>query len=159
MHIIIQIFSFPEQGVAAGRSWRYHISWYKDPAQMQSIVRVRSKQRDSSAANNLEIISWTNYDSSSLSISPTSSPLTLYTQVGFISQPPVHKHIQHCQITMGGRGVVQAEVSLSLQIIYTNGTRSMLTEGFPLLMSDDGFGGNILLVYLLLTIYVPVFRC
>ena len=151
------IFSFPVQGVVAGRSWRYHILWYKDPAQMQSIVRVRSKQ--SSPTNNLEIISWTNYDSSSLSISPTSSPLTLYTQVGFISQPPVHKHIQHCQITMGGRGVVQAEVSLSLQIIYPNGTRSMLTEGFPLLMSDDGFGGNILLVYLLLTIYVPVFRC
>ena len=84
MHIIIQIFSFPEQGVAAGRSWRYHISWYKDPAQMQSIVRVRSKQRDSSPANNLEIIYWTNYDSSSLSISPTSSPLTVYTQVSYI---------------------------------------------------------------------------
>eukprot|EP00090_Calanus_glacialis_P046038 TRINITY_DN8846_c0_g1_i15.p1 TRINITY_DN8846_c0_g1~~TRINITY_DN8846_c0_g1_i15.p1 ORF type:complete len:761 (-),score=183.82 TRINITY_DN8846_c0_g1_i15:95-2296(-) len=112
-----------DEGVVSGRSWRYHISWYKDPAQMQSIVRVRSKQRDSSPANNLEIISWTNYDSSSLSISPSSSPLTLYTQV-----------------TMGGRGVVQAGVSLSLQIIYPNGTRSLPTEGFPLQMTDDGFG-------------------
>ena len=42
---------------------------------------------------------------------------------------------------MGMAGVVNAEVSLQLQIIHSNGTRSLLTEGFPLLMTDDGFGG------------------
>ena len=130
------------QGVVAGRSWRYHISWYKDQALMQSVVRVRSRQRDSSPTNSLEILSWTNYDSSSLSISPSFPPLTLYTQVRFISvEKPVHRPIPYSQVTLGGRGVVHAKVSLQLQIIHTNGTRSLLTEGFPLLMTDDGFGG------------------
>ena len=154
------IFSFPAQGVVAGSSWRYHISWYKDPAEMQSIVRVRSRQRDSSPSNNLEILSWTNYDSSSLSISPSSSPLTLYTQVSFILvEQPAHKHILHYQVSLGRLGVVNAEVSLTLQIIHTNGTRSLLTEGFPLLMTDDGFGGNLCLLSLLLAFHAPDFRC
>ena len=43
---------------------------------------------------------------------------------------------------MGMRGVVNAKVSLSLHLILNNGTRIILTEGFPLLMTDDGIGGN-----------------
>ena len=69
------------QGAGQSRSWVYHIDWYKDPAMMDSIVMVRSKHRDRAADNNLQISSWTNYDSSSISISPSSPPLILYTQV------------------------------------------------------------------------------
>ena len=69
------------QGAGQSRSWVYHIDWYKDPAMMDSIVMVRSKHRDRAADNNLQITSWTNYDSSSISISPSSPPLILYTKV------------------------------------------------------------------------------
>ena len=103
--------------------WRYTIDWYKDTSLIESIVTVRSKHRDPD--NHLHIQSWTNYDSSTISISPSSSPLILYTQV-----------------MMGRRGVVNAKVSLSLQLILNNGTRILLREGFPLLMTDDGFGGD-----------------
>ena len=91
---------------------------------MQSIVIVRSKPRESK--NNLQITSWTNYDSSSLSISPQSPQLTIYAQV-----------------TKDSVGVANAGVSITLQLIHTNGTKSVLTEGFPLQMTDDGFGGNL----------------
>ena len=59
---------------------------------------------------------------------------------------------------MGGSEVVEARVSLSLQIIHSDGTQSLLTEGFPLQMTDDGFGGNLLPVSLLLCVHMPDFR-
>ena len=68
--------------------------------------------------------------------------------------PLRYKHCMHChhltlyptlQVMMGRRGVVNAKVSLSLQLILNNGTRIMLTEGFPLLMTDDGVGGDYLM--------------
>ena len=46
------------------------------------------------------------------------------------------------QVMIGRRGVVNAKVSLSLQLILNNGTRVQMKEGFPLLMTDNGFGGN-----------------
>ena len=53
---------------------------------------------------------------------------------------------------MGMRGVVSAKVSLSLHLILNNGTRIILTEGFPSLMTDDGFGGNLFPVFLSLLV-------
>ena len=53
---------------------------------------------------------------------------------------------------MGMRGVVNAKVSLSLHLILNNGTRIILTEGFPSLMTDDGFGGNLFPVFLSLLV-------
>ena len=59
---------------------------------------------------------------------------------------------------MGRVGVVNAEVSLTLQIIHTNGTRSLLTEGFTLLMTDDGFGGTLLSISIFLASSVLVLQ-
>ena len=106
--------SFSLQDVGQGRSWKYQIDWYKDPSLMQSIVIVRSKPHES--ANNLQITTWTAY----------SSILTIYAQV-----------------TMGNVGVVNAAVSLTLQLIHTNSTASVITEGWSAQMTDDGFGGNL----------------
>ena len=53
---------------------------------------------------------------------------------------------------MGMRGVLNAKVSLSLQVILSNGTGIILTEGFPSLMTDDGFGGNLFPVFLSLLV-------
>ena len=78
------------QGDGQSRSWVYHIDWYKDTAQIDSIVTVRSKPRDTTDDNNIQIISWTNYDSSSISISPSSPPLILYTQVNNQLLAPDH---------------------------------------------------------------------
>ena len=90
---------------------------------MQSIVIVRSKPHES--ANNLQITTWTAYSSISPPSLP-SLPLTIYAQV-----------------TMGNVGVVNAAVSLTLQLIHTNSTASVITEGWSAQMTDDGFGGNL----------------
>ena len=78
------------QGVGLGSSWVYYIHWYKDTAQIDSIVTVRSKPRDTTDDNNLQIKSWTNYDSSSISISPSLPPLILYSQVNNPLHDPDH---------------------------------------------------------------------
>ena len=102
--------------------WHYNIAWYKDPALIKSIVTVRSKPRDDDPDNNLHISFWTNFDSSSISIIPSSGPLILYTQV-----------------VLGKRGVVGARVSMALQVLSTNGT--LLLPG-EIVLADDGCGGD-----------------
>ena len=106
---------------------------------------VRSKQSDISSANNLQITSWTNYDSSSISISTSSPPLILYTQVSTYCMPDTT--LTPCsisQVSLGGRAVLNAKVSVSLQLQPMDGASSILTEGYPLLMTDNGFGSNYL---------------
>ena len=76
---------FTMQVGGESKVWHYHIDWYKDPALMESIVTVRSKPRDTNPDKNLRITSWTNFDSSSISISHSSSPLILYTKVSGVS--------------------------------------------------------------------------
>merc|ERR1719317_1313061 len=110
-----------DEDAGMSKMWQYNIEWYKDPSLIESIVIVRSKPRNPD--KNLQITSWTNYDASSISISHSSAPLTIFTKV-----------------LLGDKGVVNAKVSLSLHIILSNGTRRVLTEGFPLLMTDDGIG-------------------
>ena len=68
------------------KMWQYNIEWYKDPSFIERIVTVRSKPRHPD--NNLQIISWTNYDASSISISRAYAPLTIYTQ-GTTSISPI----------------------------------------------------------------------
>ena len=61
------------------KMWQYNIEWYKDPSLIESIVIVRSKPRHPD--KNLQITSWTNYAASSISISHSSAPLTIFTKV------------------------------------------------------------------------------
>jgi hypothetical protein len=112
----------------AGESklWKYNIDWYKELTHMDSIVTVWSKPKEDSSTKNLQITSWASSDSSSLVVS--SSPLTLYIQV-----------------SMAGLGVVGARVSLALLVRHSNGSSSKVSQ-LPLLMVDDGVGGEILSV-------------
>ena len=47
------------------------------------------------------------------------------------------------QVLLGGKGVLHADVQLSLSIVLTNGTVVTPTQGWPLHMVDDGLGGNL----------------
>ena len=65
------------QEARLGQVWKYHISWYQDPAGLDNVVVVRSRPRE--GAENLEISSWTN-EVDGLTGSPE-TPIVFYVKV------------------------------------------------------------------------------
>ena len=64
-----------------GRVWRYSVSWYRDPALLDSIILVKSRPRD--VTRTLDIAAWTNFQHAR----SHSLPIALYVQVSHILLP------------------------------------------------------------------------
>jgi len=98
-----------------GRVWRYSVSWYRDPALLDSIILVKSRPRD--VTRTMDIQTWTNFQH--VAASAHSLPIALYVQV-----------------SVSGLGVAGARVSASVTRVDSNGGHQTLEPAIPL--QDDG---------------------
>ena len=115
--------------------WKYHISWYSDPARLDNVVLVRSRPRD--GAESLEISSWTNEDDGGGGNRET--PIVFYVKVSWLHPSICPVSSLTCQVSVGGLPVVGAEVGLRLLYIDNNGAHHhppLLSH--QLSLADDG---------------------
>ena len=80
-----------------GRVWRYSVSWYRDPALLDSIILVKSRPRD--VTRTLDIKTWTNFQH--VAASAHSLPIALYVQVSVIFYCPLSLPIHICSHANG----------------------------------------------------------
>ena len=57
--------------------WRYSVSWYRDPALLDSIILVKSRPSD--VTRTLDIDTWTNYQH--VAAKAHTLPIVLYVKV------------------------------------------------------------------------------
>ena len=126
------------QEARLGQVWKYHISWYQDPARLDNVVVVRSRPRE--GAEKLEISSWTNEVDGGTGSRET--PLVFYVKVSWLSLAVVLSPVssQASQVSVAGLPVVGAEVGLGLLYIDNNGAHHLLSQ--ELTLNDDGSAGS-----------------
>ena len=78
------------QEARLGQVWKYHISWYQDPARLDNVVVVRSRPRE--GGEKLEISSWTNEVDGEPGSRET--PIVFYVKVSWLSQPVILCQVQ-----------------------------------------------------------------